>query len=103
MHDRRSALSEWELAWRSGSCFMTLFQIVSEMADDARGFRSDVHEELADLVATYKLPARPEDTERKIRCAAGKVLDSILIRSFDQTSPSVRATGHAGQRQRGMP
>lgn len=67
---------------------MTLFQIVSEMADDARGFRSDVHKELADLVATYKLPAMSEDTERKIRGAASRVLDSILMRSFDQTSPS---------------
>jgi len=34
---------------------MTLFQIVSEMADDPRGFRSDVHKQLTDLVATYKL------------------------------------------------
>jgi hypothetical protein len=67
---------------------MTLFQIVSEMADDARGFRSDVHKELACLVATYKLPAMPEETEQKTRSAARRVLDSILMRSFDQTSPS---------------
>ena len=32
---------------------MTLFQIVSGMADDPQGFRSDVHKELTDLVATY--------------------------------------------------
>ena len=37
---------------------MTLFQIVSEMAEDPRGFRSDVHKELTDLVATHKLPLR---------------------------------------------
>jgi hypothetical protein len=29
-----------------------LFQLVSEMADDPRGFRSDVHRELTELVAT---------------------------------------------------
>ena len=45
---------------------MTLFQIVSGMADDLRGFRSDVHKELTDLVATYKLPPMPEATARKI-------------------------------------
>ena len=44
---------------------MTLFQIVSEMADDSRGFRSDVHKELTDLVATYKLPPMPEATVSK--------------------------------------
>ena len=34
----------------------TLFQIVSEMADEPRGFRTDVHRELTDLMAAYKLP-----------------------------------------------
>jgi hypothetical protein len=67
---------------------MTLFQIVSGMADDPQGFRSDVHRELAELVATYKLPAMPEDTERKIRASAAKILDGIMMRSFDQTAPS---------------
>lgn len=63
---------------------MTLFQIVSEMADDPRGFRSDVHKELTDLVTTYKLPPMPQDTERKIRASAGKILNGILMRSFEQ-------------------
>ena len=63
---------------------MTLFQLVSEMADDLRGFRKDVHTELTDLVATYKLPSMPEDTERKVRTAAGKTLDGIMMRSFEQ-------------------
>ena len=63
---------------------MTLFQLVSEMADDPPGFRTDVHGELTDLVATYKLPPMPEDTERKIRAAAGKVLDGMMMRSFEQ-------------------
>jgi hypothetical protein len=63
---------------------MTLFQLVSEMADDPRGFRKDVHTELTDLVATYKLPPMPEDTERKARAAAGKILDGIMMRSFEQ-------------------
>ena len=39
----------------------TLFQIVSEMADEPRGFRTDVHRELTDLMAAYKLPPMPED------------------------------------------
>ncbi|MGY2909185.1 hypothetical protein [Bradyrhizobium sp. URHC0002] len=63
---------------------MTLFQLLSEMADDPRGFRTDVHKELTDLVATYKLPPMPEDTERKVRAAAGKILDGIMMRSFEQ-------------------
>ena len=63
---------------------MTLFQLLSEMADDPRGFRTDVHRELTDLVASYKLPLMPEDTERKVRAAAGKMLDGITMRSFEQ-------------------
>jgi hypothetical protein len=65
---------------------MTLFQIVSGMADDPRGFRSDVHKELTDLVATYKLPPMPEATARKIRVSAGKILDGIMMRSFEQNA-----------------
>ena len=63
---------------------MTLFQLLSEMADDPRGFRTDVHRELTDLVASYKLPPLPEGTERKVRAAAGKILDGIMMRSFEQ-------------------
>jgi hypothetical protein len=62
---------------------MMLFQLVSEMADDPRGFRTSVHRELCDLVATYKLPPMPADTERKVRAAAGKILDGIMMRSFE--------------------
>jgi hypothetical protein len=63
---------------------MTLFQLLSEMADDPRGFRTNTHRELTDLIATYKLPPMPEDTERKVRAAAGKILDGIMLRSFEQ-------------------
>jgi len=63
---------------------MTLFQLVSEMADDPHGFRTDVHRELTDLAATYKLPPMPGETERKVRAAAGKILDGIMMRSFEQ-------------------
>jgi hypothetical protein len=63
----------------------TLFQLVSEMADNPRGFRTDVHRELTDLIATYKLPQMPEDAERKVRAAAGKILDGIMMRSFEQS------------------
>lgn len=64
---------------------MTLFQMVSEMAEDPRGPRSDVHEELSELVATYRLPPMPEDAARKVRAAATKILDGIMLRSFEQT------------------
>ena len=67
---------------------MTLFQIVSEMADDPRGFRSDVHRELTDLVAAYKLPPIPEDTLRKIRASAGRILYRIMMRSFERSAAS---------------
>jgi hypothetical protein len=63
---------------------MTLFQLLSEMADDPRGFRTDVHRELTDLVATYELPPMPENTERRVRAAAGRILDGIMMRSFEQ-------------------
>jgi hypothetical protein len=62
----------------------TPFQLLSAMADDPRGFRTDVHRELTDLVASYKLPPMPEDAERKVRAAAGKILDGIMMRSFEQ-------------------
>jgi hypothetical protein len=67
---------------------MMLFQLVSEMADDPRGFRADVHKELTDLVATYKLPPMPEATVRQIRASACKILDGIMMRSFEQNSAS---------------
>ena len=63
-----------------------LFQLVSEMADDPRGFRLDVHKELTDLVATYKLPPMPEAATRKIRASAGKILNGIMMRSFEQNA-----------------
>lgn len=61
----------------------TLFQLMSDMADDPRGFRTDVHSELTDVMAAYKLPPMPEDAERKVRAAAGKILDGIMMRSFE--------------------
>src|SRR5258708_15062426 len=67
---------------------MTLFQIVSGMADDLRGFRSDIHKELTDLVATYKLPPMPEATARKIRASAGKILDGVMMRSVERKAAS---------------
>jgi hypothetical protein len=67
---------------------MTLFQMVSEMADDPRGLRSDVHKELCELVATYKLPPLPEDAARKVRASATKILDGIMLRSFERSLPA---------------
>jgi hypothetical protein len=52
------------------------------MAEDPRGFRSDVHAELADLVTMYKLPLKPEDAEWKIRTAA--ILDGIMMRALER-------------------
>ena len=65
---------------------MMLFQVVSEMADDPRGLRSEVHEELCELVATYNLPPMPENAARKVKASATKILDGIMLRSFEQTS-----------------
>lgn len=67
---------------------MMLFQVVSEMADDPRGLRSDVHEELSELVATYRLPPMPEDVARKIKASAAKILDGIMLRSLEQAVPA---------------
>jgi hypothetical protein len=64
---------------------MTLFQIVSQMTEDPAGFRSDVHKELIGLVAIYALPPMAEATEGKIRAAAGRILDGIMMRSFEQS------------------
>jgi hypothetical protein len=52
---------------------MMLFQLVSEMADDPRG-------------STYKLPSMPVDAEQRIRAAARKILDGIMLRSFEQSA-----------------
>ena len=64
---------------------MMLFQLVSEMADNPRGLRADLHRE-TDLVVTYKLPSMPADAELKIRAAARKILDGIMLRSFEQSA-----------------
>jgi len=56
------------------------------MADDPRGLRSEVHEELCELIATYNLPPMPEDAARKVRASATKILDGIMLRSSEQTS-----------------
>jgi len=59
---------------------MMLFQVVSEMADDPRGLRLDVQ------IATYRLPPMPENAARKVKASATKILDGIMLRSFEQTS-----------------
>ena len=66
----------------------TLFQIVSEMADDPRGFRSDIHKELSGLVKTHKLPPLSQDVERKVRAAASKILSGMMMRSYEQNAGS---------------
>jgi hypothetical protein len=63
----------------------TLFRVVSEMGEDPVGFRSDVHTALVDLVATYKLPPLPEGAEPKIRAAAKKIIDGVMLSSGDFT------------------
>jgi hypothetical protein len=65
---------------------MTLVRIVSEMSEDPTGFRSDVHSALVDLTATYKLPPLPEGAEPKIRAAAKRVIDGVLLSSGDVAS-----------------
>ncbi len=68
---------------------MTLFQMVSEMAEDPRGLRADVHKEVAGLVADYKMPPMPKDSERKIKAAAKKILDNLMLRSVERPSVAV--------------
>jgi hypothetical protein len=68
---------------------MMPFQLMSEMADDPRGLRTDLHRELADLVATYKLPPMPADAERRVRAAARKILDSIMLRSIEPNAGKI--------------
>ena len=62
------------------------------MADDPVGFRSDVHTELVDLAAIYKLPPLPEGTEPKIR-AAVRVPERSDTQSFDDLRGKKVATG----------
>jgi hypothetical protein len=61
--------------------------MVSEMADEPRGLRTDVHTKLCELVATYKLPPMPEDASRTVKASATKILDGIMLRSFERTVP----------------
>jgi len=65
---------------------MMLFQIVSQITEDPAGFRSHVHKELIGLVTAYEWPPMLESTERKIRAAAGEILDGIMLRSFEQSA-----------------
>jgi hypothetical protein len=58
---------------------MTLFQILSQMADDPRGFRADVRSQLVDLAATYKLQPMPKDEEAKVRASANTVIDGLTL------------------------
>jgi hypothetical protein len=66
---------------------MTLFRVMSEMSEDPSGFRSDVHKALVDLTATYKLPPLPEGAEAKIRAAAKKVIDGVMLNAGDELLP----------------
>jgi hypothetical protein len=60
---------------------MTVFRIVSEMAEDPVGFRSDVHNALVDLASTYRLPPLPDGAEPKIRAAAKRIIDGVMLSS----------------------
>jgi hypothetical protein len=53
------------------------FQMVSEMADEPRGLRTDVHTELCELVATYKLPPMPEDAHGRSKPARRRSLTAL--------------------------
>jgi hypothetical protein len=56
------------------------------VADDPRGLRLEIHEELCELIATYRFPPMPENAARKVKASAMKILDGIMLRSFEQTS-----------------
>jgi hypothetical protein len=72
----RPALGTDTKAWsESGQVFHT----------ETVGFRSDVHTALVDLAATYTLPPLPEGAEPKIRAAAKRVIDGVMLSSGDVT------------------
>jgi hypothetical protein len=64
---------------------MTLFRVVSEMSEDPAGFRSDVHKALVDITATYKLPPLPEGAQPKIRAAAKRIIDGVMLNASGVT------------------
>ncbi|MDB5610201.1 MAG: hypothetical protein JWP25_7101 [Bradyrhizobium sp.] len=66
---------------------MTLFSVVSEMSGDPTGFRSDVHKALVDITATYKLPPLPEGAQPKIRAAAKRIIDGVMLNSGGDFTP----------------
>jgi hypothetical protein len=90
-HEREDAFATTEHVERMGAemaiqfMLMTLFQLLSQMVDDPRGFRADVHRELVDLVETYKLPAMPNDEEAKVRAAARTVIDGLTLKCAEPT------------------
>lgn len=45
---------------------------------------AEVHEELCELVASYKLPPMPGDVARKIKASAAKILDGIMLRCLSK-------------------
>ena len=90
-HERENAVGTTEHVERMGAemaiqfMLMTQFQILSQMADDPRGFCADVHGQLVELVATYKLPPMPKDEEAKVRAAARTVIDGLTLKCAEPT------------------
>jgi hypothetical protein len=52
-------------------------------SEDPAGFRAEVHKALIDLTATYKLPPLPGDADPKIRAAAKKIIDGVMLSAGD--------------------
>jgi hypothetical protein len=90
-HERESSFGTNAYVERMGAemaiqfMLMTLFQILSQMVEDPHGFRVDVHSQLVDLAATYKLPPMPKDEEAKVRTAAKIVIDGLTLKWVEQT------------------
>jgi hypothetical protein len=88
MSNQGQVVTEYEIE-RMGSdmatqfVLMTLFQLLSEMMEDPKRFRADIHNELTELAEKHTLPPMPQDAEQKVRAVARRILDALMMRSFE--------------------
>ena len=57
---------------------MTLFSLITDMADDPDGFRTDVKMALLDLTDDYNLAGVAPDTAKEARAAAKQIIAGVL-------------------------
>jgi hypothetical protein len=85
-HERENAFGTTKHVERMGAEMAIQFHVDDAVSNlVANGGRStrlscDVHRELVDLVATYKLPPMPNGEEAKGRAAARTVIDGLTLK-----------------------